>query len=216
MMDGWKQKSFHCNTKKGVQTLKNNNFCILTGFVINNSKNANNLDIKRPIIEVEFVSKNEQGEVSFEHIFLLFSDITLAKISSGYQIGDMLLITGRLLNSKRFGFCIDVISCSELPDKPEKPQTKAYYRAKLLQLAQCFNMVEIKGIVKDDNIITISRQNFSRGDLTTKDDIPIRLIHHKALIKGETAICSGFLGSMNHKELCLIVNSACMIKDIGE
>lgn len=172
--------------------MKDRNYCIITGILVNKAKNANNIDIKRPVFDFEIVDFNEQGEPYFSAVPVLFSDAVLSKIATGFYIGEIFIISGKLREDNTIGLYLEAESIARIQSKSNKDKNLTLGRIVLLSLTQRFNLINIVGLVdSENNMISISRDSYSRGDLKEKDNIS--LIFDKDISFYGNAVCVGTL-----------------------
>ena len=74
-----------------MKEINETNYCILTGMLINKGRNADTKDMKRPVLDIEIVNTDSNGEISFVEIPVLLSDVVLSKAVPGYCIGEILI-----------------------------------------------------------------------------------------------------------------------------
>ena len=183
------------------------NYGIFTGIVIRKDKNASNQDIQRPVVDVEIMCVNKDGDMLFKEVPMLFSGSVLSKTVTGLNIGDIVTVMGEI-RSDNVGIYIDVESFSR-HTKNERGANLTRAKSELLQLPQRFNIANIIGIVKNSKEFAIVRKNFSRGDLKKEDNIPIYI---KEPIADGYAICYGELGVGEDGDICLFANNMLEIK----
>lgn len=172
--------------------MKDRNYCIITGILVNKAKNANNIDIKRPVFDFEIVDFNEQGEPYFSVVPVLFSDAVLSKIATGFYIGEIFIISGKLREDNAIGLYLEAESIARIQSKSNKDKDLTLGRIILLSLTQRFNLANIVGFVDNKkNTISILRDTYSRGDLKEEDNIP--LVFDKDVSYCGNAVCIGTL-----------------------
>lgn len=188
--------------------MDNRNYCIITGIVVQKNRNANNRDMKRPIVDIEVVSNHNNGDLKFEKVPVLFSNGMLAKSVVGYCIGEIVTVEGCLREDNTNGTYVEAMSVTRMTPKTEKLKSLSVSRAELLQMPQHFNMVSIVGTVNENNTITVPRFNYSKGDLKKEDTIPFIWKNSNSSLIKKTVICSGFVGeSPQNYGLCVNVHN---------
>ena len=178
-----------------MKEINETNYCILTGMLINKGRNADTKDMKRPVLDIEIVNTDSNGEISFVEIPVLLSDVVLSKAVPGYYIGEILTVSGELRVDDSSGIYIEANAIVRLQPKTERLRSLAISRSDLLQMTQRFNLASIVGIVNEDSTVTVQRDVYSRGDLKKEDKIPISLLSVKDIPIGEKIFCTGKLGN---------------------
>lgn len=169
----------------------------MTGFASGRVRNADTKDMKRPVIDIEFMQEEEDG-VTFEKLPVAFPGKQIAKLSQGIHEGDIVTVFGELRSDKS-GLYLEAESIS-ITSLKEKQRNRTRAQMELLQMDQKFNLVSIIGKINPNNTVTVKRDQLSRGDLSTEDVIPLyckKEIPHNS----SEVICAGRLGVANQDDI---------------
>jgi hypothetical protein len=151
---------------------KDRNLCIVTGLLIDNTRNADNPDIKRPILDFEIAYVNGSDEVSFLKIPVLLSGVAFARSVTKYRIGEICLIEGSLICCGE-ELCIRADSILSLSSEKGKLPPAYVGRANLIQSKLIPNILylagEVREITKDTFTLLVKRSELCPGDLKTED-----------------------------------------------
>lgn len=196
--------------------MDNTNHCILTGIVVDKSRNANNKDLKRPILDLEIISTKNNNTLIFSKVPILFSDILLSKFYTGYKIGEILMITGRVQQDKKNGIYIEAETVTKMQEKNTKICSLAVSRSELLQMQQRFNHVYLVGLTsnKRDKLI-VKRNPYTKGDLKKEDIIPIYYNIDSEIPCEKQVSCLGELQD-NGEEIYISVNRLYIVEEPNE
>lgn len=161
----------------------------IAGLLIKKDRNADNIDIKRPVLDFEIALMSEDGSVFFENIPVVLSENSIARSSAGFFTGEIFLICGKLRGDAFPNLYIDAESLIKIGGSKHGKQNEI----ELLELSKKINTVVISGIVKEIKdgalIINTKRENYSRGDLETNDDIVV--VTQKKYKIGTSVVCVG-------------------------
>lgn len=198
------------------------NFANLTGILVNNRRNADSRDIKRPVFDMEITNVQPDGSYVFETIPVVIPDANLAKMVSGMQVGEILTITGYLRSDYREGMYVEA---SEVMRISFSKGSQGCNRAQLLQVAPRFNEACIVGTItrmtfgsdlaENENYLRewdsslpanimclwleLDRAFYSKGDLKYNDSIPVLVTNDGNTFRiGDQVCCIGSL-SNQHK-----------------
>lgn len=167
-----------------------NDYCLVTGIVTESfKKNANNVDIKRPCLNIKVFHEDGMGQPHFTDICVLCPGGVISKIAVRYKPGDIIDIQGRVCFDNREGIYIEANTIQLVYDC--KGDRFIDSISKILQLPQILNIIFLSGTqryIDGEDYIVVHRYNLSKGDLTNKDTIPLLSDNHcdnkKVLITG--------------------------------
>ena len=146
------------------------NYGLFTGVLVAKEKNLDNIDIKRPVADIEIIS--EECNPPFCKIPVLFPGEALSKICTAAYIGEILIIFGELREDKEFGPYIEAETVTRLTPRNTNLNKLIIPRFELLNLPQKFNLVSLTGTLHN-HVLHVRRHPLSKGDLKAEDRIPI-------------------------------------------
>lgn len=153
--------------------MKEVNNVLLTGLLISKLGEADNADIKRPVLNFEIYYKNEVGEILFEEIPVLLPGGPLARTLPGLKDGGIYFVSGQLRNDKESGLYVEACKLTRVGESAKRPAPNALRRAELLKNEFCPNHVVVTGVVKEvkDGVYKVEtkRGRFTKGDLKAGD-----------------------------------------------
>lgn len=167
------------------------NLAIITGLLISKDRNADNIDIKRPILDFEVIF--DMNGVSFEKIPVLLPGGALARSAAGCQVGGIYLVCGetRVVDGK---VCVEAKRIALLSGEKKK-QPLLVSRADLMKYTLSPNIASFMGTVKyvdgASGLVKVRRENMTQGDLTHEDDIPVLFPDDMEISEGATVLCTG-------------------------
>lgn len=199
--------------------INDTNNTIIVGLLIKKERNADNIDIQRPILDFEIVisSNNPENEsdIIFEEIPALLSDNAMARSSAGFYVGDIFIIVGKIHNDdKQYIYpkkehyieVNNLIKIYERKKSKTKRQSLLESRVDLIKYSKALNRTIIQGtVIKNDTgyvEIKINRPNYTRGDLNDEDTILV--ITDKAYKIGTIIMCIGQICSSYMKPSTII------------
>ena len=183
--------------------MKNDNYCILTGIIRKKNRNADTKDMKRPVIDIEFVQEDMNDPFHFKLLPVVCADKQLVKLSQGFHEGDIITVVGALrTDNSELYIEAETISVS-IPKEKGKFDIASQFE--LLQMPQRFNLVNIIGETTTNNEVISIRSEYIRGDLSTQDIIPI--YYEKGSVPAlKKAVCAGKLGIKDGKIYLFVSN----------
>lgn len=172
----------------------NNNNVVVISMLIDKTRHANNIDIKRPILDFEILfCDNDHSE--FSKIPVLLTDNAMARSASGMNIGELFIISGKIRSDKEEIY-IEANAISRIDDGRRKKTSIEDGRIDLLRFNQKSNLATITGEIVEFTpggiAIDVPREELSRGDLQNNDAIVIRgEIEGLQLKVGDNIVCVG-------------------------
>lgn len=201
------------------------NNVIIIGLLKKKIRNADNVDIQRPILDFEIIISSNNPEsttdIIFEEIPALLSNNALARSSAGFTIGDIFLIIGKIRNddrlekiSNKIGLkrehyieVDEMLKLSNRKKNKDKLTSMTEARVNLIKFSKSLNFVALKGTVikKDTGYIEmeVNRSTYTRGDLTNNDKILVLTDGDYKL--GETILCIGQICSCYMKPHTIVM-----------
>jgi hypothetical protein len=176
------------------------NLAIITGLLISKKRNANNKDIKRPILDFEVIFAEGNGRLTFEKIPVLLPGGAIARAAAGCMEGIIYIVCGEL---KTVGgqLCIEAKRIAPVGEEKRKQkacsmeQALTLGRADLMRLTLAPNMVSFQGRIKelqeDTAVIVVKREVLTPGDLTKEDLICVYLPEDADSKPGDLVLCHG-------------------------
>lgn len=180
------------------------NKVIVTGLLVSKSRNADNADSRRPVLDFEVVFWDQDNNPCIESIPALLSGGPLARSLPGLLLGGVYEIAGYVRCDRQFGLYIETTKLICLAEPPKAGQdinllASGCLRTRLLEMEMAHNFAVISGIVTDIHYgllqVEVSRERLTRGDLTSSDQLTVDVLDAAAPQIGDRVICMGQLCS---------------------
>lgn len=173
---------------------QNDNFVILTGILVNKDKNADNADIKRPVLDFEILFHSEDGPC-LERIGALLPGGAIARKLPGLTIGSIYFVGGYLRCDPQYGLYVEVNRILKISDERRGGEPLAVRRTKLMEMEMIPNVAVITGKVADSQYgllqVEVERETLTKGDLTKSDLITVDALNTLEPELGEMVVCRG-------------------------
>ena len=175
------------------------NFVMLTGLLVKKDRNANNVDSKRPVLDFDVlfhgVDDDGQKTICIESIPALLSGGPLARSLPGLNEGEIFEICGYLRNDPNQGLYVEVAKLVKLYEH-KGVEPIGVSRIRLMEMEMVPNIVILAGVVTEEKYgmlqVRVERQQLTRGDLRSEDEIPVDTIDQERIPKvGEKILCTG-------------------------
>lgn len=172
------------------------NYIQVVGVLKKRGKNADNPDVKRPVLELE-IARSIPENIVIDTAYVLLSASLISKNSVGYKTGDILIVTGSLHADEKTIY-IDAKCIQRISNPTKKQRTLSAARSELLRQPIVQNNAVLTGIFqrKDDKEGFLrKRKQYLRGDLAQEDFIIAEFLTEDRPKIGSTCICSGQIGT---------------------
>lgn len=173
---------------------ESDNFALITGLLVAKDRNADNADIKRPVLDFELIYRDEEG-IYLERIPALLSGGALARSLPGLVVGGIYVIGGSIRNDINYGLYIEVTKLVNLSEPKKKSEPLSVSRVRLMESELCPNHAFLSGVVTDSEYgllqIESKRKNLTKGDLTRTDKITVDALDADIPEIGDYVVCMG-------------------------